>query len=321
MLRNGQEGEDGAKFKTHLRHLMRRLCHQSGESKQYRTVPLARHKISLPLNLILPAPETTGEFVPQQLVHASETEKHPDTIQQVGNRIGPVLDNSLCPVSPSNSSSCSSCLFSPLERPQPQASSIISMVELHELRSTSYTVTSPLFRHGVIRIDSSLATNLSDLLGEEQLDWVAFQIALSGVMGNPQEDGFMLEPDTHEDMVDSIVKWWAGFGFPGYGQLVWEPNHIKDPGKAQSSDEDKCPTIAPSCHTDSVPFIQDWDQDAKTAIRLDLIPGRLEVEDDQVSRISVSSLPLSPMDDMPFNRNYKDFIPMGFNLMHDLWVI
>ena len=52
------------------------------------------------------------------------------------------------------------------------AFSILSPVPLGELRSTSYTLTSLLFRHGAIRIDFSLGTNSGYSGREESLDWV-----------------------------------------------------------------------------------------------------------------------------------------------------
>ncbi|KAG4426962.1 hypothetical protein IFR05_017555, partial [Cadophora sp. M221] len=42
------------------------------------------------------------------------------------------------------------------------------------------------------------------------------------------------------------------------------------------------------------------------------------IPEDRLSPVDLSSLPPSPMSDMPLSRDDKDFIPMGFNLMHDL---
>ncbi|KAI9648117.1 hypothetical protein NHQ30_002747 [Ciborinia camelliae] len=102
-----------------------------------------------------------------------------------------------------------------------------SSVDYIQLPSTPYTLTSPLFRHGPIRLEHVYHRNHRDSLQapdlEEALDWTAFQMAISGTMddgtlGASEED--IWEADEAE--VDSILEWWSGFGYAGIGRLVKE---------------------------------------------------------------------------------------------------
>ncbi|TGO86691.1 hypothetical protein BPOR_0284g00100 [Botrytis porri] len=102
-----------------------------------------------------------------------------------------------------------------------------SSVDYIQLPSTPYTLTSPLFRHGPIRLEYVYHRSYRDSLSgpefEEALDWTAFQMAISGTMddgtlGASQES--ICEADEAE--VDSIFDWWSGFGYPGIGRLVKE---------------------------------------------------------------------------------------------------
>ncbi|TGO34653.1 hypothetical protein BHYA_0187g00010 [Botrytis hyacinthi] len=102
-----------------------------------------------------------------------------------------------------------------------------SSVDYIQLPSTPYTLTSPLFRHGPIRLEHVYHRSDRDSLSapefEEALDWTAFQMAISGTMddgtlGASEES--IWEADEAE--VDSIFDWWSGFGYPGIGRLVKE---------------------------------------------------------------------------------------------------
>ncbi|KAF5871920.1 uncharacterized protein Bfra_008946 [Botrytis fragariae] len=103
-----------------------------------------------------------------------------------------------------------------------------SSVDYIQLPSTPYTLTSPLFRHGPIRLEHVYHRSNRDSLSapefEEALDWTAFQMAISGTMddgtlGASEES--IWEADEAE--VESIFDWWSGFGYPGIGRLVKEP--------------------------------------------------------------------------------------------------
>ena len=317
MTGNQQASEDRVKTKVHIRDLVHGLVHRSSGIKQPRTAQTARHNISLPLNLISPIPPATAALAPtptQECV--PRYRKDTDATDQAENRNEMVFDNTSClllsPISASNNSG----LHPPFETRPRQALSILSSVAPLTLRSTSFTITSPLFSHGLIRLDSSLRTDSSHSPNEEHLDWVAFQIALSGMTELPQDnyDASVLQSEVDEDEADSIITWWTGFGFPGYGQLVCEQD-IKNDNRTGAI---KNFVTTPLHHTDNVILIRDWDQDVKIADIPHNITLRTVIPEDRFSLVDLSSLPPSPMSDMPLTGDGKDFIPMGFNLMHDL---
>lgn len=98
------------------------------------------------------------------------------------------------------------------------------------LRSTPFTLTSPFFQHGPIRLPSARRKRVIPQSPpptggkEDQVDWTAFQMAISGGAG----DYFMTGTIDHEELaneekeIDGIVEWWKGFGFKGYGRMVGE---------------------------------------------------------------------------------------------------
>jgi hypothetical protein len=86
------------------------------------------------------------------------------------------------------------------------------------LRSTSFTLTSPLIRHGPIHIRHREVNKPND----EALDWTAFQMAILCTMNeNEDEDEWRLFGD-ETDEITRITKWFAEFGFDGPGALVHE---------------------------------------------------------------------------------------------------
>ncbi|KAK6612603.1 hypothetical protein H4I96_01816 [Botrytis cinerea] len=122
-----------------------------------------------------------------------------------------------------------------------------SSVDYIQLPSTLYTLTSPLFRHGPIRLEHAYHRSNRDSLSapdlEEALDWTAFQMAISGTMddgtlGASQES--IWEADEAE--VDSIFDWWSGFGYPGIGRLVKEApvSRRKKVKSLAAADAEKC---------------------------------------------------------------------------------
>ncbi|QSZ37449.1 hypothetical protein DSL72_008545 [Monilinia vaccinii-corymbosi] len=103
-----------------------------------------------------------------------------------------------------------------------------------QLPSTPYTLTSPLFRHGPIRLENNPShrhrhrhrrsrSHHDSIDLEEALDWTAFQMAISGTMDDGTlgvSEESIWEADEAE--IDSILDWWAGFGYAGIGRLVRE---------------------------------------------------------------------------------------------------
>jgi hypothetical protein len=166
------------------------------------------------------------------------------------------------------------------------------------LFSTPFTLTSPLFRHGPIRIGRRKAN-----LPEEALDWTAFQMAILGTMDSDTSDGLGREPDETE--LDSITEWFAEFGFEGPGALIGEtPNrprievHIKD-------DNNKRKPWRGAFSGEKMLVEGDLKESRVKGVRL---------EDGE-------SLPSSPMLDLSppeVSGSGETIIPMGYNLGHDL---
>ncbi|RDL32994.1 uncharacterized protein BP5553_08433 [Venustampulla echinocandica] len=92
--------------------------------------------------------------------------------------------------------------------------------------STPFTLTSACFRHGPIRFEReqlmdiyhSRALNEYKGAEEEQLDWTAFQMAILGTMEENRTVNNEREQDEKE--CEDIFRWWAGFGFAGWGAMV-----------------------------------------------------------------------------------------------------
>lgn len=104
-----------------------------------------------------------------------------------------------------------------------QDSQASSMNDYVELPSTPFTLTSPLFRHGKIRLEQVYRNNRDSITGPEDLDWTAFQMAISGTMddgGLGMEEENIWEADEAE--LDGILDWWTGFGYQGIGRMVNE---------------------------------------------------------------------------------------------------
>ncbi|KAK2627496.1 hypothetical protein QTJ16_003462 [Diplocarpon rosae] len=96
------------------------------------------------------------------------------------------------------------------------------------LPSTNFTLTSPLFRHGPIRLDRLVRGRKGSSPEEEALDWIAFQMAISGTILDDNADlRDDAEWEADEAEIDGIIKWYGSFGFQGYGRIeseadVWE---------------------------------------------------------------------------------------------------
>ncbi|KAG9242676.1 hypothetical protein BJ878DRAFT_481811 [Calycina marina] len=87
-----------------------------------------------------------------------------------------------------------------------------------KLRSTRFTLTSLLYRHGSIVIENR-GLKREDV-GADDLDWTAFQMAISGstAEGYAAEDTELQYDRTEED---DIIEWWEQFGLE-LGELVRE---------------------------------------------------------------------------------------------------
>ncbi|PBP20297.1 hypothetical protein BUE80_DR008999 [Diplocarpon rosae] len=91
------------------------------------------------------------------------------------------------------------------------------------LPSTNFTLTSPLFRHGPIRLDRLVRGRKGSSPEEEALDWIAFQMAISGTILDDNADlRDDAEWEADEAEIDDIIKWYGSFGFQGYGRIESE---------------------------------------------------------------------------------------------------
>ncbi|PMD38469.1 hypothetical protein L207DRAFT_635806 [Hyaloscypha variabilis F] len=199
------------------------------------------------------------------------------------------------------------------------------------LPCTPFTLTSPLFRHGTIRVPIPYREpNLKS--DEEALDWTAFQMAISGTGGI---DGFS-EPEDREEReraeleemereVDDIVVWWAGFAYQGWGRMVGDETltskrrgressmrrkRREDTERAEALEMRKSPR-----QNESLKRIVDTE---KIVVVDGSRPGN--ANEAQRRQSFAESLPPSPMLDLvvPSPSKDNDVIPMGFNLGHDL---
>jgi hypothetical protein len=125
--------------------------------------------------------------------------------------------------------STSNPLSSPLIHSEPQDNYIY-------LPSTPFTLTSPLFRHGAIRVPLPYREPKLSPSDEEALDWTAFQMAISGTGGingyalgdsYEREERETMEIEEDEREREGILEWWAGFGFQGVGRRESEEEETK----------------------------------------------------------------------------------------------
>jgi hypothetical protein len=199
------------------------------------------------------------------------------------------------------------------------------------LPSTPFTLTSPLFRHGTIRVPITYQEPKirSD---EEVLDWTAFQMAISGTGGidgladvYEQGERERMELEEMEREADDILQWWTSFGFLGWGKMCGDES-LKGNGarvaglrrRKRKDDIERANVLEaqvwPS-HGEHLEKIADTEKivvtdDSRTVNK---------IEEERRGSLA-ESLPPSPMLDLVLPSLNKDneVIPMGFNLGHDL---
>lgn len=217
------------------------------------------------------------------------------------------------------------------------------------LPSTSYTLNAPYIKHGHIRIekhdrDYSLFSPV-----EERLDWTAFQMAILGtedIGGGDWRRDWEAEADENE--VDGIVDWWGEFGFDGYGSLekfksnspptppvvlaksTFSPPKPRKAHIASYTRQRKPRTWktsnSPRTNYIDLAMLPTHHGRSQSSPRTPLdvnMPKRYELQVTTQSvpngrRVSVASLPPSPMLALDQNGDTDARIPMGYNLGHDL---
>jgi hypothetical protein len=198
------------------------------------------------------------------------------------------------------------------------------------LPCTPFTLTSPLFRHGTIRVPIPFRepNTKSD---EEALDWTAFQMAISGT---GRIDGYADSYETEErewaelaEMereADEILHWWAGFGYQGWGRMVGDES-LKVRGERRDSLRRKRKEDIEQVSAEEVGISPRPSEYLKKIVDTEKIvvadtSAIGSMNEVQRKGSLADSLPPSPMLDFVVPDPSKDIevIPMGFNLGHDL---
>ncbi|KAI1751855.1 hypothetical protein F4782DRAFT_540660 [Xylaria castorea] len=219
------------------------------------------------------------------------------------------------------------------------------------LKSSPYSIATPTFQHGPIRLSRSDLVQDMKLGGDDGLDWTAYQFAILGGAG----DLLMENTDTihqeEEDEIADLTKWWDSFHFESTGELVTRNYEASSPTSTLSGDEipDLPPYIELGNQHPKNPH-QRWQEaqrktrDSGLQLDIDFARGKTDLssryfadgqgnmddtwrrdsEEKQVvvDRQSLNSLPPSPMLDLRVilssNGDDLDVVPMGYNLGHDL---
>lgn len=204
------------------------------------------------------------------------------------------------------------------------------------LQSSPFSVTSPRYRHGPIRLAKSDFIADVKVGAEEGLDWTAFQMAISGGAGDwlSESDDTIRRREAEE--VDELVDWFGSLNFKTPGNLVTQDFEVPSP-TSTTSGEDYSDVSYTEIEKDN-PYSphHQWQRLRRKAAaegrQLDLDMSGLELDtskmrlDDQSKeygrRESYASLPQSPMLDLRVIRtpdgDDMDVVPMGYNLGHDL---
>lgn len=219
------------------------------------------------------------------------------------------------------------------------------------LRSPAYSLTAPAFRHGPIRLAKSNVMRDMKLVGDDGLDWTAFQMAILGGAGDlssPDDDGMLDGEETRE--AAGIAEWWNSWNFESAGGLMTRDYEAPSPTSTLSGDEIPDFSYGETESSNLYSPRHTWQETPRntpvSGLRLDLdfteakkhAPSRYftdsqghvsemwrqdsEQKEVVVNRESVNSLPPSPMLDLRVIRSPNgddlDVVPMGYNLGHDL---
>ncbi|TGJ85714.1 hypothetical protein E0Z10_g3081 [Xylaria hypoxylon] len=218
------------------------------------------------------------------------------------------------------------------------------------LKSPQYSLHTPCFQHGPIRLSKSDLLPDMTIGHDNALDWTAFQIAILGGAGHLFSDNNDAQRRIDAEEIADINEWWDSWHFDSTGGLVTHDYEASSPTSTLSGDE--IPDLAYSeIESDNSQSPQRGWQDAQrkpvtSGLQLDLgftkakkrmssdyFADRLgntgdamhqDSEQKQVvdNRESINSLPPSPMLDLRVIRSDNgddlDVVPMGYNLGHDL---
>jgi hypothetical protein len=199
------------------------------------------------------------------------------------------------------------------------------------LPSTPFTLTSPLFRHGTIRVPIQYREPKLPY-DEEALDWTAFQMAISGTGGVDEylesyerEERKMIEMEEMEREANDILQWWARFRFQGWGRMVGDESLKAQGGRRESllrrnkrEDIELAGTLEARVSPQHSEYLKKIADTEKIVIADN--SGIGNANEVQRRGSLAESLPPSPMLDLVVGSPSTDneVIPMGFNLGHDL---
>ncbi|KAK7416329.1 hypothetical protein QQX98_005274 [Neonectria punicea] len=199
------------------------------------------------------------------------------------------------------------------------------------LKSTPFTLTRPLFRHGPITVSKTEVCQGVKVM-DDTLDWTAFQMAILCGAGDLFQD-LTMEEDAKQ--MDDITTWFGSFGFETHGELISED--MPAPSLRGSTLSSTPSTV--DIDTDlPIPVGSEypsgfWNSPSpgpsaskekfynNTGLKRWMGEGRPKR---YMSRGSMDSPPLSPMLPLVVQAGELDGddasepVPMGFNLHHDL---
>ncbi|KAI1378662.1 hypothetical protein F4677DRAFT_374352 [Hypoxylon crocopeplum] len=207
------------------------------------------------------------------------------------------------------------------------------------LQSSPCSMTSPRIRHGPIRL-ARLDLMPDMKVGDDGLDWTAFQMAISGGAGDwfSESDDVVRRRETEE--VDELADWFNSLNFNSVGGLVTQDFEIPSPTSTTSGEDYSDVSYTEIEKDNPYSLHHRWQQARRRAAaegrQLDLDMSGLELDTSKMyanedligdskqygSRESYASLPQSPMLDLRVVRTPEgddmDVVPMGYNLGHDL---
>lgn len=214
------------------------------------------------------------------------------------------------------------------------------------LRSTPFTMTAPAYRHGPIRLaKADLCPDPKLGADDGGLDWTAFQMAILGGAGDYFTDSEHIIRRQEAEDAEAICEWWDDWDFEGHGSLV-----ACDHRSARASSSTASGGVDDGCLYHDIGRDNPYNarhkwrslrrQAASEGRKLDLDLRKCRRQSEKLyngggikqwsasghasrllQRGSLASLPQSPMLDLRVVTSANgdvDYVPMGFNLSHDL---
>lgn len=211
------------------------------------------------------------------------------------------------------------------------------------LTSSPHTLTMPRFRHGRIRLAKSDLYPDFKLGGDDGLDWTAFQMAILGGAGDYFSDSEHTLRQQETEDIEAIRDWWDEWSFDSCGTLVTREEDAPSPTSTLSGDDSGDYLYSDIGNDNPYSAHHRWSRRRREAgkhgrtLDLDLgsrrgcghSSGKLYngggikkwSAGGQVGRESLLSMPQSPMMDVQVVQSDSgdvDYVPMGYNLSHDL---